>query len=264
MAEPRKRTTKWPDKPDKPNKADREKARALEHGDIFFFYHPKATVETVRGPGDVAGLHMILHPVNENLYRYAALDLKGLYSGQRPTSWWATLEAVEERVEAIRHKLLETHPLPPARPCGEGVYTIARHADHTHLAYALELPETPGEVLGALGIVQRKANPFLAVLNPLHMEGAAEASPEIVLPEYPPDLLAQFGDERLHAADPVKLLNYEGAEFLVAAINGNDPGDLGLDLMPERETEATSEVLDLLRIRPGDTPMRPLFEGHWA
>src|SRR5206468_10753430 len=47
--------------------------------------------------------------------------------------------------------------LAPARPAGEGVYALVRHADHTHLAFALELPTKPGEVQGELNIPQQGA-----------------------------------------------------------------------------------------------------------
>ena len=41
---------------------------------------------------------------------------------------------------------------PPARPAGEGVYALVRSGRRTVLAYALELPEQPGEVQQALHI----------------------------------------------------------------------------------------------------------------
>lgn len=122
----------------------------------------------------------------------------------------------------IQRKLRDTHPLPPARPCGEGVYAVVRHAGYTHLAYALELPE------------------------------------------YPSDMLNLFGDRRFHPADPVGLLDCEGAEILIArrpVAAGEDPA---ADLMPEHETAETSEVFRVLRLRAGEVPMGPLFEGHWA
>jgi hypothetical protein len=56
--------------------------------------------------------------------------------------------------------------LAPARPAGEGVYTIARHDDHTHLAFALELPERPGEVQEELNI-PREGSYIITVMRHL-------------------------------------------------------------------------------------------------
>ena len=55
-----------------------ESGKVLEHGDIFFFYHPKAGRALVSGLEDVASFHMLLHPLNVDRYRYAAIGLKGI------------------------------------------------------------------------------------------------------------------------------------------------------------------------------------------
>src|SRR5258706_8848626 len=62
---------------------------------------------------------------------------------------------------------------PPARPAGEGVYAVARHGDHAHLAYRLELPPPPGEGQRALRILP-EASYILAPVNP---ERPAELGP---------------------------------------------------------------------------------------
>jgi hypothetical protein len=237
---------------------------ALEHGDIFFFYHPKMDRAAVTGPEDLASFHLILHPMDENKYRYAAISLKGLLESGGGGGWWARLEMVESHLGQIQRKLRESHPLPPARPCGEGVYAIVKHGNHTHLAYALELPEEPGEVQRSLGI-NRRENPYLGVLNPL-LEAREEAglSPQVALPDYPPRLLNLFGDSRFRSADPVDLLDYEGAELLVARRPAATAEELGIDLMPEHETAETAEVFRILKLRMDETPLVPLFEGHWA
>jgi hypothetical protein len=174
------------------------------------------------------------------------------------------MESVDVHPAAILRKLRGTHPLPMARPCGEGVYAILRHGRHTHLAYALELPEQPGEVQRALGIFRRE-NPYLAILNPL-IEAREEAglSPQISLPEYPPGLLRKFGERRFHPADPPELLDYPGSEFLVARRPVARAEELGLALHPEAETVATSEVFRVLSLKADETPLEPLLQGHWA
>ncbi|MDB5050403.1 MAG: hypothetical protein JWO30_3474, partial [Fibrobacteres bacterium] len=170
---------------------------------------------------------------------------------------------VETYLARVMKKLKEAHPIPAARACGEGIYAIAEHRGHTHLAYALELPQDPGEVQRALGIFKR-ANPILSVKNPLLEAAAGLESPQVVLPAYPPDLLALFGDARMIPAKPVKLLDYEGAELFIAETEHFVPSILDIDLMPEHENEKTAEVYEMLRLRREEIPMEPLFEGHWV
>jgi hypothetical protein len=248
----------------KRNQAEKTGRTALEHGDIFFFYHPKADRAVVEGPEDLASFHLILHPLDSNTYRYAVISLLGLLENGGETGWWARLEVVESELSQIQRKLRDTHPLPPARPCGEGVYSVVRHGRHTHLAYALELPEEPGEVQKALGISHLE-NAYLAVLNPF-FEAREESglSPLIKTPDYPEDLLNLFGDRRFHSADPVRLLDYEGAEILIARRPVAQIEELETDLMPEHETVETAEVFRLLKVRADQVPVTPLFEGHWA
>jgi len=238
--------------------------KTLEQGDIFFFYHPKHGVAAVEGPEDVASFHLILHPFDGDKCRYAAVSLKGLLEAGGERGWWARMEAVDAHPAAILRRLRATHPLPMARPCGEGVYAILRHGRHTHMAYALELPEQPAEVRRALGIFRRE-NPYIAILNPL-FEAREEArlSPQISLPEYPPELLRKFGDRRLHPADPPGLLDYPGVEFVVARRPVAQAEELGIELHPEAETVETSEVFRVLDLKADETPLEPLLQGHWA
>lgn len=173
-------------------------------------------------------------------------------------------QVLEREFSQIQRKRRDTHPLPPARPCGEGAYAVVRHAGHTHLAYDLELPEQPGEVQNALEIKDLE-NAFLAVLNPF-FEAREEGRlpPRMMHPEYPSDMLNLLGDRRFQPADPVGLLDYEGAEILIArrlVAAGEDPT---ADLMPEHETAETSEVFRVLGLRAGEVPMSPSLKatGH--
>lgn len=61
------------------------------------------------------------------------------------------IEDVLDRLTYSTQTRGERHLAPP-RPAGEGVYAIARHENHTHLAFALELPERPGKVQQELNI----------------------------------------------------------------------------------------------------------------
>jgi hypothetical protein len=236
----------------------------LEQGDIFFFYRPKVGVDVARKLEDVGSFHLILHPLMSDVYRYAAVSLKGLLDPELGASGWrAKMEGVDSKPAAVAKRLKDAHPVPAARACGEGVYAIAGHQGHTHLAYALELPEDPGEVQAALGMSAR-ANPILAVLNPLREALDGPESPQVVMPDYPAEALSLFGDRRTIPANPVQLLDYEGVELLFAETEHLDPGALDIELMPEHEDEKSAEVYGLLKLRREQIPIEPLFEGHWV
>ena len=134
-------------------------AHVLESGDIYFAYRPKIEPQAAKSFEDVARLYMILSPRGKQLYRFIIIGEKRLpaVSGGGDRKSWGFVEKVASRPEEVEDELdPETYPtktrgerhLAAARPAGEGVYAIVRHSGHTHLAYALELPDEPGEVSG--------------------------------------------------------------------------------------------------------------------
>jgi hypothetical protein len=192
----------------------------LERGEIRFYYRPKIPLERAETLEDVASFLMILHPDSRPdrrpLYRIAAIGLKELLQPETGAGGWsAKLEAVEPGYPEVAKRLAEAHPIPAARPCGSGGYAISEHKGHTHLAYSLEFPDEPDEILSGLGLSDR-ANPVLAVVNPILEAREGAESPQVVLPSFPPELLAGFGDRRIVPANPVNLLDYEGVEILLA------------------------------------------------
>ena len=81
-------------------------AEVLEDGDIYFLYRPRVEDEHVESLDEVQRLLVVLHP----------------WRGRQ------------------RFRLLV---VPPARPAAEGAYVIARHDDHTHLAYTARTAASP-------------------------------------------------------------------------------------------------------------------------
>jgi len=149
-----------------------------------------------------------------------------------------------------------------ARPAGEGVYALARHGNHTHLLYALELPEEPDEVQRELRI-GKQGSYLVSVKNP-----QAGSPPSVGLDaerkaECPEELQEHFGDRRFIALEP-DFLDYEGAELLVMG-SEDDPGEeLGIDLAPEHECEETANLFQELEIDRERHPVEPLLTGKWA
>ena len=99
---------------------------------------------------------MILSPYGKQRHRLIVIGRKKLAEIEdRHERNWAFVQKVSHRPQDVEDELdrlsYETKTrgerhVSPARPAGEGVYALVRHDDHTHLAFALELPQHPGQV----------------------------------------------------------------------------------------------------------------------
>jgi hypothetical protein len=250
-------------------------ASALERGDIFFFYRPRVQPadheSQPKGLDDIARSYIVLHPKGKQLYRLLVLGRKRLPDVSKHEKEWAFVDKVSRRPGEIEQDLQREEYAtrtrgervrPAARPAGEGVYALVRHDDHTHIAYALELPEKPGPVQKALQI-KREASYVVSVKNP-----EAPSPPEAGLaPEkaakYPRELEQKFHGRRFLPADPPELLDYPGAQLLLIGASAEVRGELGLDLDPERETERTAEIFRDLHLSKSQFTVDPLFKGKW-
>jgi hypothetical protein len=250
-------------------------ATALERGDIFFFYRPRVAplgdAPQIQGLIDVARTHVVLHPRDKGLYRLIVLPRKRLPDVTRHEREWAFVEKVareageverELETQVYKTKTRGARLLPSARPAGEGVYALVRHEDHTHIAYALELPDELGPVQRTLHI-RREASYIVSVKNP-----QAPAPPEASLPaeavaRYPQALEERFQGRRFVPADPPELLDYPGAQLLFIGASADVPHELGIDLDPEHEDARTAEIFRDLHIAASRFPVDPLFKGKW-
>jgi hypothetical protein len=257
---------------------ERRSARApepavLERGDIYFAYRPRIDAPAARGFADVQRLYIILSPHGKRSHRLIVIGQKRLPaltgSGDRQT--WGFVDKVATRAEDVEDALdPRTYPtqtrgerhVAPARPAGEGVYALVRHAGHTHLAYALELPATPGEVQRALNIAP-EGSYIAAVKNP-----EAPSLPDVGLDEtrrarFPKPLAERFRGRRFIPIDPPDFLDHEGAEIVFIGAGAAVAEELGLELEPEHETATTAEIFRDLKLERSLHPLAPLFEGKW-
>jgi hypothetical protein len=145
---------------------------------------------------------------------------------------------------------------------GEGVYALILHGNHTHLAYVLELPPTPGEVQEAFNI-HPEGRFVIAVKNP-----EAASPPGVGLEvdrqaQFAEELKARFKDRRWVPVQPADFLDYEGAEIVL--IGGRDDlgGDLGIDLQAHPTDEETAGVFRDLHLEKSDRTIKPLLRGVW-
>jgi hypothetical protein len=245
-------------------------AEILERGDIYFFYTPRVERQEVRGLHDVQRFYLVLSPEGrDGSQRRMVIGRKRLPAPVRSRQrFWAFVERVGEP-EAITFELAEStyqtatrgeRHQGPARPAGEGVYALARHDEHTHLAYALELPQTPGEVQDALQI-RAQASYIVAVFNPWRSRPEAMETGEPAL--FSPELQEKFRGRRFAPVDPPGFLDVEGAELVLVGTNQNIWRELGIWLEPEIESAETADIFNQLKLARSRHPSQPLFDGRW-
>ncbi len=241
----------------------------LERGNIYFFYRPAVGEEAPKGLVDVQRFHFVLSPERRDLFRMITVGKKRLPepddAGQR---FWGFVEKVGRTSEEIVGEL-ERGPMRDgfgtrrsARPAGEGVYAIARHGNHAHLLYALELPAEPDEVQRELHI-EKQGSYLLSVKNPLAGSPPSVGLDEERKADFPEDLQERFGDRRFIPLTP-EFLDYEGAELLVMGSDEAPAEDLDAVLRPECETEETANLFQELEIDRERHPVEPLLTGKWA
>lgn len=246
-------------------------ARVLEKGDIYFVFRPRVEDEHPHGLDDVQRFFLVLSPRDKPIYRRIVVGRKRLPDVDARERVWAYVDKVARRPEPVEQdfeaatyetKTRGERHLPAARPAGAGVYAIASHNRHVHLAYELELPKEPGEVQEALDIEPRGS--FIATIpNPERRAGRGVGLPSPRRAELPKRLMDRFGERRFLPLDP-DFLDHEGTELVLIGAGHEPDEELDLDLQPENETDQTAEIFNDLKMERDRHPTRPLLEGEWA
>lgn len=244
-------------------------AHVLELGDVYFVFRPRVERDAPRGLEDVQRFYVVLAPRDKPIYRRLVIGRKRMPDIPSRERLWGYVdkvarcpEAIEEELESAtyRTKTRGERHLPAARPAGAGVYAIVDHEGHTHFAYALELPEEPGEVQTELRL-EPQASYIVAAANPERpLPGVGLRDDEKT--RYPQGLQARFGPRRFAPLDP-ELLDYEGAELVLIGTHDDVRAELGIDLDRERETGEAADIFEKLHMDRDKHPARPLFEGVW-
>jgi hypothetical protein len=246
-------------------------AQILEEGDIYFFYRPKVDEERAKSLEDVQRLLVVLRPWGVERLRLLVVGRKRLPEITEHERFWWFVDLVARTPEELRESLGErtyetktrgVRTQPPARPAGEGVYVIARHDGHTHMAYELEQPRQLGPVQRELRI-ELEASYVVSVKNPQVSAPPGVGRPAIGEPELPPELREQFRGRRFAPLDSTNFLDYPGAEIVLIGAAQDAAQELGVDLDAELEKAARSTIFDDLRIAGHDRPLEPLFGGDW-
>lgn len=248
---------------------DERKTEVIEKGDIFFLYRPEVEDEEPSGLGDVQRFHVVLRPEGGRL-RLLVVGRKRLPDVEEHEREWGFVDKVTGSAEEIEEELREAEyetktrgerHLPAARPAGEGVYAVTLEDGRMHLIYSLELPERPKEVQQAFNIAPEAAF-ALSVKNPEAGQPRAAGLSGDRQADYPKKLQEQFRGRRFERED-VRLLDYEGAEFVLVGARRDPERAYGVELDTEEEDYSHAEVIRGLRMVKSRHPVEPLFEGRW-
>jgi hypothetical protein len=246
--------------------------KILERGDIFFLYRPRLDVTSVHGLSDVQRFYTVLKPASKAVFRRVIIGRKRLPDIQKHERTWGFVDLVTHSARELDEKLdpqqYQTKTRgervePAARPAGEGVYLIACHENHTHLAYALELPRNPSEAQQQLNI-RKQASIIVTVKNPEAASPPRTGLPSSRKPEYPAPLKRKFQNKRFVDLDPPDFLNYPGTELVLIGASADAASELGIQLHPRRKREKSADTFTELRLEPDLHPIEPLTTGKWA
>lgn len=242
----------------------------LETGNIYFLYRPRIQEEQPEGMEDIQRFYVVLKPEGGKNYRLMVLGRKRMPEIGGHERNWGFVNRVTGSAKEIEQELgpaaYETktrgkRELPAARPAGEGVYAFVQKGRSMHLAYALELPEKPREAQEELNIAP-EGSLVLSVKNPEKGSPRAAGLKEEQKADYPKSLQREFGGRRFAPTDP-RLLDYEGAEFIMIGAREDVTEDLAVELRPEDESEGSADVFRQLHLKKSQHPVEPLFSGHW-
>lgn len=230
----------------------------LERGALSVLYTPRVEHPQVLGLGDVQRFFLVLHPDRARDARLILVGRKRLPDGERARFWTAVdriappdLLLGELAGAEYETKTLGTRYQPPARLAAAGRYALAGHGAHTHLRYALALPEALGPVHQALQI-RRRGSYIAAVMNPERKRLGSRQRRAY----YRPEIQARFRDRRFAPADP-ELLDVRDAELVLISTPKDQAGDLwappvdGLELLGTYGLPQTPALL------------RPALDGQW-
>ena len=250
-------------------RSDDRQTEVLEEGDIFFLYRPEVEKEEPSGLGDVQRFYLALRPQRGKV-RLLVMGRKRLPDVERHERNWGFVDMVTDSAAKVEQELRATQyetktrgkrHLPAARPVGEGVYAVTLQDGQMHLSYSLELPERPREVQQEFRIASQ-ASYALSVKNPEAGQPRAAGLNEQAKVDYPDKLQETFRGRRF-AREDMRLLDYEGAEFILIGVH-RDPekaDDIALDT--ENEDYAHADIVRRLRMVKSRHPITPLFEGKW-
>lgn len=248
---------------------DDSRTEVIEEGDIFFIYRPEVEEENPGGLGDVQRFYVVLRPKGGKL-RLLVMGRKRMPDVEQHERNWGFVDMVTASPQKIEREMREAEygtktrgerHLPAARPAGEGVYLVTLEDGQMHLVYSLELPERPSEVQKTFKIAP-EASYALSVKNPGAGQPRTAGLRESEKADYPDALQKEFRGRRFERED-LRLLDYDGAEFIMVGARTNPEQAYGVEVETEKEDYEHAEIVRKLRMVRSRHPVKPLFEGKW-
>ncbi len=258
------------------------RGQVLETGNIAFFYRPRKGVLHPKSLDDLERSFFMLFPDDQKhhqnrLFLVAHGAFPAIVPGKALPEErdWAFVADVSRDPRELVDALEKNVPGPSgpggqrarpwARIAGDGRYAIARHGDHTHLAYVLHEPRQPGAVQQELAI-KPEASYVISVKQPY-------APSEISLenkPSYPDDLRQKFDGHGFIPVEPTDYLDYRWTQVLLIGAHPDVEKELGIRLDPNAENWAEKEALQQLQQEAQEAHQRwhveifePLRQGRW-
>jgi len=244
--------------------------KPAETGDIFFLFRPTVNEDDPDSLEEVQRFYFVLRPDDNGPLRLCAAGRKRLPDVSRHERVWGFVDTVNKDAAALEKALREeeygtktrgVQRSPAVRPAGEGVYAISLEDGQMHLSYALELPEHPADVQRSFNIAP-EASFALSVKNPEKGQPKGAGLRTEQKADYPDRLQEVFRDRRFSRED-VRLLDYEGAEFILVGARTDPEAAYDIDLETEDEGYRSADVVSRLRLVKSRHPIKPLFEGEW-
>jgi hypothetical protein len=223
------------------------------------------------GLRDVQRFYIVLRPEGGRLVRLLVVGRKRLPKAESHDRNWGFVDLVTDSGQKVEEALRETRystgtrgerAQPAARPAGEGVYALLLRGDQLHLAYALELPAEPDEVQEAFRIAPEAAY-ALSIKNPDASSPKGAGLSEDEKADYPDRLQEEFRGRRF-AREDARLLDHEGAEFILVGARRDPERAYDIDLEEEDEDAyARADAIRKLHAVRSRHPVEPLFKGTW-
>jgi hypothetical protein len=240
--------------------------KILEEGSIYFFYKPKKGVTEVKNIMDIQRFYMVMDPytssTEDKRLRFIVMGPKKLPAvNDGKEQAWGFVEKVGGRGFKVSAAQSPSTAKRTARAAGEGIYSIVKHNDHTHMAYSLELPARLGEVQKSLNI-ERQGNYILIIRHPYSRISERIKGRNTKGIEKNDGFLQQFGERKYIPADPPTLLNYEGSPLYIIGVN-DEVASLGLEFNKDRETADTADIFRELQLSKERHATEPMIKGKW-
>ncbi len=203
----------------------------LEQGIVSFLAEARPGVVAPWRSADVERLFLVLAPGGRRPLRRLSVRRRRLPARARGQRFYAHVDRIASAPAGLTEDL-RPRPAAGARVLAVGRYTLARHRDHVHLAYALSRACGRGPLARAVGIGQG-ASYVLCVLR-----------------RSPPATRRPGDEEPLEPATPARL-DVLGAE--VALVGGERPRDGALGI-PPRVNDRVGDALVGALLRRGPRP----------